>query len=276
MEENKQLIVVEQLPVIKQYLEELKGEILEKVKTANALVCTEDTVKEVKKVRTDLTKQFKELEDQRKAVKNAVMTPYNEFEEIYKENVSDLFKEADATLKAKIDSVEDGIKEEKRKELSEYFEEYKNSLNIGFVSFETMDLKVGLSDSMKSLKEKVSQYLDKINDDLMLIDTQEHKEEILVEYRNSLNVANAITIVNNRIKAIEEEKARQEALSVAKEQEQQRIEQVEQVIVETTPVEEKEQVDEPVYTMTFTVRGTKEQLKGVKNYLESEGLEYGN
>lgn len=276
MEENKQLIVVEQLPVIKQYLEELKGEILEKVKTANALVCTEDTVKEVKKVRTDLTKQFKELEDQRKAVKNAVMTPYNEFEEIYKENVSDLFKEADATLKAKIDSVEDGIKEEKRKELSEYFEEYKNSLNIGFVSFETMDLKVGLSDSMKSLKEKVSQYLDKINDDLMLIDTQEHKEEILVEYRNSLNVANAITIVNNKIKAIEEEKARQEALSVAKEQEQQRIEQVEQVIVETTPVEEKEQVSEPVYTMTFTVRGTKEQLKGVKNYLESEGLEYGN
>lgn len=59
---------------------------------------------------------------------------------------------------------------------------------------------------MKSLKEQAKAFIDKIVDDLNLIKTQEHKAEILVEYKQTLNVAQAITIVINRFKAIEEEK----------------------------------------------------------------------
>ena len=59
---------------------------------------------------------------------------------------------------------------------------------------------------MKSLKEQAKQFIDKIVDDLKLIETQEHKAEILVEYKQTLNVAQAITTVTNRFKAIEEEK----------------------------------------------------------------------
>ena len=58
--------------------------------------------------------------------------------------------------------------------------------------------------------DEEQEFIDKIADDLNLIDTQEHKAEILVEYKQSLNVSNAITTVNNRFKAIEEEKAKQE------------------------------------------------------------------
>ena len=162
---NNELIVVEQLPIIKERLQEIRKEIEVKVETANSLVCTEDTYKDIKKVRAELTKQFNELEEQRKAVKNAVMKPYNDFETIYKENVSDLFKEADSTLKTKINNVENELKEKKKKEINEYFEEYKTSLHIGFVSLDSSEIKIGLNDSIKSLKEKVKAYLDKINDD---------------------------------------------------------------------------------------------------------------
>lgn len=281
MKENN-LIVVEQLPIIKEHLESLSKEIDKKVDTANKLVCNEDTVKEVKKLRTDLTKQFNELEDQRKAVKNAVLKPYNDFEEIYKECVSNKFKSADTVLKTKIDSVENELKAQKEAEVRALFEEYKTSLNIDFVTFENMGLKIGLSDSMKSLKTKATEWLDKINDDLKLIETQEHKEEILVEYKGSLNVSQAIVNVNARFKAIEEEKARQEQLRLAKEEEAKRVEAVNQIIVEEIPVEtqapviEEIPVAEPKYTMSFRVTGTKEQLKAVKEFIIEMGLEYGN
>lgn len=264
---NNELIVVEQLPIIKERLQEIRKEIEVKVETANALVCTEDTYKDIKKVRTELTKQFNELEEQRKAVKNAVMKPYNDFETIYKENVSDLFKKADSTLKTKINNVENELKEKKKKEINEYFEEYKTSLHIGFVSLDSSGIKIGLNDSIKSLKEKVKSYLDKINDDLELIDTQEHKEEILVEYRDNLNVALSIKLVNDRNKRLEELKNNKKEIEKVKEQEQEIVKKVDDVVEIPT-------IEEPVYTLSFKVKGTKSQLQKIKNLIVEMGLEY--
>ena len=93
---NKQdLIVLEQLPIIKTYLEKLSLEIKEKVDKATSLVCTPENYKEIKEVRATLTKEFNELETQRKQVKNAIMEKYNDFEKIYKENVANIYQEAD-------------------------------------------------------------------------------------------------------------------------------------------------------------------------------------
>jgi hypothetical protein len=263
-----ELIIVEQLPIIKQRLEELKKEIEEKTNVANSLICNEDTIKEVKKTRTELKKQFDELEAQRKHVKNAILTPYNEFEAIYKESVSDLFKACDATLKSKIDDVEGQLKKEKEDEVREYFEEYKECLNIDFINFENASIKIGLSNSMKSLKEQAKSFIDGIKSDLDLIDTQDNKEEILVEYKTSLNAHEAIKKVQERMEAIKHEKALQEELKKAQEQAQERISQVNQVIVDV--VEEKE---EPKYKTTFTIIGTKAQLKEIKEFIKNVGVE---
>ena len=69
MENKKEdLIIVKQLPIIEEKLKGLSKEIDEKVKNALALVCSDETVKEVKKVRADLNADFKELETQSKMV----------------------------------------------------------------------------------------------------------------------------------------------------------------------------------------------------------------
>ena len=91
----------------------LSTEIEEKVRIAKSLVCTEDTVKDIKATRADLNKQFKTLEEQRKQVKTAVLKPYEDFEESYKKYISNKFKSADTDLKSKIDEVESKLKDEK-------------------------------------------------------------------------------------------------------------------------------------------------------------------
>ena len=99
------LITIEQLPVISEKLQAVKESIQTRVNEALSLVCTEDTYKSVKKVRSDLNKEYQELEAKRKEVKNAIMAPYQQFEAVYKECAGDLYSQADIQLRAKITEV---------------------------------------------------------------------------------------------------------------------------------------------------------------------------
>lgn len=66
----QELITIKQLPQIEEHLKELSIEIDKKVKNAKSLVCTEENVKAIKQIRADLNKEFKEVEQQRKTVKD--------------------------------------------------------------------------------------------------------------------------------------------------------------------------------------------------------------
>lgn len=56
-----------------------------------------------------------------------------------------------------------------------------------------------MSSSINKLKEEVSDKVDQIKADLDLIDTQEHKERILAQYQQTLDVNKAITTVLNQV-----------------------------------------------------------------------------
>lgn len=286
---NNELIIVKQLPQIEEHLKERSEEIEKKVENAKSLVCTEENVKAIKEVRAELNKEFKEVETQRKMVKEQILAPYTKFEEIYKTYISDKYKSADIDLKNKIDTVENELKNKKEQEIKDYFEEYKTANNIDFITYGQARINVTLSASKKSLKEQVKTFIDKIVDDLKLIETQEHKAEILVEYKNDLNVSKAITTVTSRFKAIEEEKKRQEELKQKQLEEAKRIADenirvqteetkkaldnfnVSKTVVLQKPVEEKQ---EEILTLKFTVRGTRTKLKELKQFLESGGYDY--
>ena len=273
-EQTNELIVLEQLPIIKATLENLSIEIKEKVDRVNSLVVNEETVKEVKQVRANLTKEFNELESQRKQVKQAIMQKYDEFEEIYKENVSNLYKQADADLKEKIDNVENQLKEEKKEELELFAKEYFDLNNIeSIVCFDDIGLNITLSSSMKSLKEQIISFCEKIVSDLKLIELEEYKDEILVEYKKNLNFTKSKLEVITRHKMLED--LRKEADKIIQEEleEQKMVEKVEEAVEElSTPKEIIE--DEDVITCKFTVTVTKEQIKQIKNLIIELGVEY--
>ena len=276
---SKNLIIIKQLPQIEEHLKELSTEIDKKVESAKRLVCTEENVKTIKQVRADLNKEFKEVEAQRKAVKEQILAPYMQFEEVYKTYISEKYKSADIDLKQKIDSTENELKKQKEQEIKDYFEEYKTANNIDFVTYEQTKINVTLTASKKSLKEQAKVFIDKIKDDLQLIETQECKEEILVEYKQNLNVSRAIQEVANRHKLLEEERKRQEEKKVTiiyndkHELTKESNEQLEQVF--NKPLEQPEEVkQEEILTLKFTVRGTREKLKELKNFLIQGGYDY--
>ena len=262
------LIVVKQLPVITERLRELKEDIESRTTAAVAMDCTEDTYKEIKKIRADLNKECKEYEDRRIAVKKAINAPYEAFNEVYKECVTVPFKKADTELKAKIDSVEDGLKASKRENVLKFAEELKASYSLDWLNINRVMPNITLSASEPSLMQKVSDELDRINDDVQAVTDI----EVLAEYKKSLNLAQAQTIVNNRKREIEE--ARLEAERKAQQEEVKR-KAVKKVETLAPPVVEEKPPKEEVklYRMTFTVSGTKEQLKALKAFIIDNNIQ---
>lgn len=278
---SNEIIVVKQLPVIEQQLAQIKEQVTERVETVTSLVVTEDTVKAVKKARAELGAEFKSWEEKRKEVKKAVITPYEKFEEVYNDCISNSYKTADKLLKQRIDEVENELKAKKAAEVQSYYEEYLESKSIDFITYEQAGINVTLSASLKSLKEQAKAFIDRIESDLKLIETfTDLKAEILVEYKKSLNVSDAITGVKARAKAVQEEQARQEAEAEKRAAEAQRVEAIKAAIPEAPAAVEAptEQTAAPApeqkFCIRFTVKGTKEQLIALKKFLNEGGYTY--
>ena len=113
------------MPIIEDQLRQVKASVDARVAQVLALACTEATYKDVKKARAELNKEFQDLEARRREVKKAILAPYEAFEKLYKECAADAFTKADAELKAKIASVENGIKGAKRDEIVAFYNEYR-------------------------------------------------------------------------------------------------------------------------------------------------------
>lgn len=279
-EQLNSLVVVEQLPVIKQQLKIISDEVEKKIEYALSLECTEESKNEVKNARSELNKIKTTLEEKRKAVKSAVLTPYEEFEVVYNELVKDKLMKADATLKIKIDDIEVAQKQQKEQELREFFEEHCKARNLdGWFCYEMITLNVTLSASMKSLKEKIVACLDDVAKAIQLIKMEEFADEIMLEYKNSLDFGNSKMKVVERHKQLELMKQREEELARKKEEEAKIVEKVEEVVepeivapveVETTTLADTEEQ----YVISFTVHGTREQILKLKQFLNEEGLRY--
>ena len=55
------------------------------------------------------------MKNKEKNIKSKILKPYEDFENIYKTNISDKYKNADIELKTKIDNIENNLKKEKRR-----------------------------------------------------------------------------------------------------------------------------------------------------------------
>lgn len=239
---------------------------------------TEETMKEAKDEKSKVNKFKKQVSDYRKNIIAEYNKPIKAFEDTAKETEK-LLTETYNTINQQVANYENKQKEAKEQEVKDYFEEYKKANNIDFVTYEQAHINVILSASMKSLKEQAKQFIDKIADDLKLIETQNYKAEILVEYKQTLNVSNAITTVSNRFKSIEEEKKKQEQnivnIEMNKNHEitQKSHEQLEGLF--NKPLEHpKEEIQEEILTLKFTVKGTRTKLRELKHFLENGGYDY--
>lgn len=207
VKDNPDLIVINQLPVISEQLDKVKAEIQRRTAFADTVTVSEENRQEIKKMRAAMNAEKSRLDDVYKTAIEKVIAPIQAVQDKYKDCVG-LYTKANSQLKAKIDVIEDGLKLEKENSVKEYFEELVTAKKIDFISFERLGLKITLSVSEKKLKEQVNNIVERVATDLKAIEIQENKEEILVEYKKSLNVSEAVSIVDARHKAIQAEKER--------------------------------------------------------------------
>lgn len=261
-----ELMEIKQLPIISQQLQSIKLEIERKTSEAMKMVCTEDSRDAIKKIRTEFNKQFSEFETKRKQIKNAVQKPYLDFEEVYKKCITNPYKEADQDLKQKIEFVEGTLKAKREEEIKAYFDELKIAEGLTFLVFADANINTTLSASKKSLIDKCNEFINKVKTDMVLIGTMDNSEEILLEYKTSFNVSDAIMVVKNRHQAMDELKKAQAERQGKAEEMQEKEEEIQTVL--SAPVEVEE------YSMSFKVIGTMAELKSLKEFLKKGGYKY--
>ena len=205
-----QVMKLEQLPIIKHKIIEVGVQVTKRISDLNIenQIASEDSIKAMKTLRAELNKEAKEFEEQRKFIKDGIMNPYVEFEEVYKDNIINKYKDAVELLKTKINSFELSVKAEKRDNLIKYFEEIKDFEGLNWLKWDQLKVDVNLSTSEKKYKEQILEATNQILDDLELINSDKYAAEILVEYKPTLNASNSIKVIRDRKQKEKEEKER--------------------------------------------------------------------
>jgi hypothetical protein len=270
------LMKVTQLPVIEEHLRSRKEQTEQRVAEAMSLVCTDETLTSVKNIRAEMNREFADAETQRKAIKAAIMEKYDSFESVYRECIADPYKRADADLKDKIDATESEIKSRCEEMLLGYFRELCAVNEIDFLSFGQTGVKVDMASARaktpKKLMEQIKLKVDGVAQDMKTIGTMgENAPEIMVEYKNNLDLSLAISVVNERHRRAEEEReaVKRHTVTPAARAAGDTVAAAPQVApkrVEQAAVER--------LTVSFRVTDTRERLRLLKQFLVSNGYQY--
>ena len=256
-------------PVISESLDRVRHRLENVLADVSRLPADDNSLKQVKAIRAELARQFQEMEGQRKAVKQQVMEPYLQAEEKYKKAIAEPYRAADQQLKIWVDNYQDGMKSAKEAELREYFEELCAVHGVDFLRFSdagvTVDMAMARQKESRKAMEQLESFVLQARSDLDTILAMEDSAEILAEYRGHHNLQKAILDVTHRRERIRWEveqirKAREE-----KEQQEQHRSSLKEALREPLPAED-------LYSMTFTVTGTMQQLKALKAYILSSNL----
>lgn len=272
------LVRVTQLPVIEERLRQLKSEIEKRVQEAMSLVCTADTIQTCKDARADLNRKFADLEEVRKRVKKQVMSPYERFEDVYHECVTELFRRADADLKGKIDSVETELKSVCEQNLQAYFCELRDARGLPWLEYERAGIKVDMASAKaktpKKLMDALRLFVDSVAANTKMIDGMDDAAEIMAEYKATLDAAGSIATVQQRKKRIEAERQAAEERARAKAE----LDDPDPTPIENAtayaPPKAVQRAEVKRYALDLHVEGTLEQMRLIKLYLSNNGLSY--
>lgn len=274
---DEEIVVnIKSLGEIESNIKDIKEKALQLNNYYSNITFTDDSIKVAKDIKSKVNKFKGQVSDYRKNIIAEFKKPIEQFERTAKETEK-ILGDTYTTINLQCNRYDDEQKKKMEKEVREFFDEYKATLNIN-VPYEKANITVNLNSSLKKLKEEAVAFLEKVNKDLELINSQQYKDEILVEYNTCYDAVKAITTVNNRMKAIEEQKNRNEEL----------IHRT-TVVIDKQPVEtiseKKDILQAPQYTrinnissekvtMTFTVTGTIEEIKKLKAYLINSNIEF--
>lgn len=257
-------VIAENLDSVRQNLETLLADI-------STLPQNDDSLKYIKQVRANLSKDFEQMETQRKAVKRQVMEPYDQAEQKYKQYISGPYKEADDHLKKWVDNYQSNLKQKCFDTLKAYFDELCQSQNIDFLSFAhcgvVVDMAMARQKEPRKAMDQIYTYVMGVRSDLDTILKMEDAEEIMAEYRCCPILASAIGKVTRR-------KADLENTARFLEKQRRQRDQQSQARAALIAAAELEPEPEERYSVCFRAAGTLSALKAMKAHAIALGITF--
>jgi KaiC/GvpD/RAD55 family RecA-like ATPase len=123
---------------------------------------------------------------------------------------------------------------------------------------------------MKSLKEGALAFIQRVANEVKLIELEETPSNLLYEYQqNGYDLTKAKLTLIERQRQIEELAKQREQVQEVVKQEEKIVEQVEEIVAPKEVVEEQE-----IITVTFTITDTKENIIKVREFMKKEGIKY--
>lgn len=237
------------------------------------LIFTAATKEEAEKEKADINKFKKQVEDFRKQIVKKYNEPIKLFEDTAKETEK-LLKETYELINNQVKAFDAEQLEKVKEKVESYFNEYAQSKNVDFVNFSQMNISItkGLLTSTgnltKKIQDQINEFVDRCSKDVELINTLEHKEEILIEYKKTLKSAESIALVMDRYKQLEEMKQEKESTKEQVINDEEMLKKIDSL--SAPKVENQEEILE----LSFKVRGTRTKLKVLKEFLNNGGYDY--
>jgi len=261
--------------------DEMKSELTEKLEKYNALVVTEDSIKSAKDDRAKLNKLRTAIEDRRKEVKKLCLAPYDSFEKQCKE-ITALIDEPIKSIDGQISVFEQKLQDEKWNSISDYYASVVGDL-AELVPLEKIVSPKwkNKTESLESINNGIGDTLDRIRTELELLDSS-CPDEFAVQVKEAYLQNYSINEARAKFKALEETKLKLEAAAKAREE----ASKVKPEVVETPPVAETPAPvepeiteaplpeQEPLYSATFKVVGTKSQIIALKEHMKDAKIKY--
>ncbi len=272
--------------------EEVKAWLGENLAAYRNMVVTEDGIAAAKSDKAKIRKISSAISEQRIAVKKRYLEPYNAFEANMKE-LSGMCDEASKNIDDQLKKFEEQRKAQKRNDLLAFYQTQNAPAWLTFERIENprwMNVTFSMDEAQKEITEKVNA----VNADVESISgfDAEFADEMLLEYRKTLNVSGAIQRGNElrrmkqererrraeqeaaekaRTAEREEEERRRAEAAIAAKQAREAAEMAEQA-KEPTQEPEEQPEEEPVQILDFRVYVTQKQKIALRDWLKENGI----
>ena len=266
------------LPPVQWNYSEVKKWLEDGLSAYKGRVYTEDTVTEAKKDRANLNKLADAIDTKRKEMKATYLEPYALFETQAKE-LTAMVKEQVAEIDAQVKAFEAFKKEQKLETIKvELYAPLIGNL-AGLIPYERLhEAKwLNVTMSLSAVAEEISRKIERITKGLAAIDSLGLEDDIAVQVKDvflkRFDLAEAIDEKDRLVRQ------KVELERIKAEQAAQKAEQPAEV--KYTPAEPEqptasqafpEATEEKVHTVTFRIRVTSTQLKGLGDYMKANGI----
>ena len=244
--------------IIEINFEELKQQLKDRISIYDNLELNEDNIEIINDSKKDLKKLFEAVETKRKELKKALAEPYNQLEAKIKELetlINEPLNKADSFLK----EIEERRRENKKKEIEEYFKQVNNNEYIKFEDIFTSDM-LNKTKTMKEIKSIIDSFVKKIENDLLVIGENVSLKSYYLQNNFDLN------------KTLLEQKIQEEMAKI-------KLEDIEpiQLVPQVQPQPIVQPIVQPTvrnYKINITIEGTKEELLKVSEFLKNNKIKY--